>query len=80
MNSRNWVLSLAMSHTFIQFMLTTDQDPANFRQHDLEDLFAVAVKGEIQMVNSDPDFNDAIDKTLWPPGLRGGHNPLKGTD
>ena len=69
MNSRNWSLSVAMSHAWIHSMLSTFYKPGvavagnylprlQFNDDNLPELFVRAVEMETQKAHADPDFGD----------------------
>ena len=67
MNSRNWALSVAMSHAYIHSMLSTlssrpvaigNLPPLQSLEDNLPELFVRAVELETSQVHSDSDFYD----------------------
>jgi hypothetical protein len=66
MNSRNWSISVAMSHAWIQAMLSELQPGASvagnyqprllYGEDNLPELFVRAVEQEVQKAHADPDY------------------------
>jgi hypothetical protein len=77
MDSRNWTLSVAMSHAYIHAMLSTlefdyvamgDFPRLEFNEDNLPELFVRAVELETQKAHADPDS----DAHIRPAPVRGG--------